>query len=143
MIRKHWLIGLLCFIPMVSQAWWSMTYRVMNATTGVVKFNSTDWLDWGTRIYPGETKFNNYYMPPKNMYLTLYNQNGSPFQIETTAGCDIVGLPPLRHSGQPVTEVKGHIVRFTSGTIDIVVNELPGSTSHRKKIACSVTTSQF
>lgn len=138
---KKIMVLTLLLLPTFSYAFWTLTYRVTNLSTATVKFNSTDWLDWGTRIYQGETKHNSYWFPPKNMYLTIYNYDGSRFAIETASGCDLVGLPPLRWPTAPVYQIKGDTVRFESGTVDIVVVDAPGSSHNNKKIACSLVVS--
>ncbi len=138
--RSILLALLLSILPLMGYSW-GLTYRVLNGTSAVVKFNSTDWFDWGTRIYSGEMKYNTYYFPAKNMYLTLYNYDGSRFTLTTSSGCDLVGLPPLRLPSAPVYQVKGNTVRMSSGIIDIVIKEQPGSTYYNRSISCSIVRS--
>lgn len=141
---KH-LLFVLALVPLASQAWWSLTYRVMNGTDdAVVKFSSTDWLDWGTRVSPGQINYNTYYFPPKKMYLTLLYPNGSGFHIKTTSGCELVGLPLLRERSAPVNEIKGAPVKFGSGTVDVVIRDVSDKNrtdKSEKSIACSLVMS--
>ena len=134
------IVVLLGFVSLSAHSF-GLTYRVMNASSAVVKFNSTDWLDWGTRIYSGETKANTYYFAPKNMYLTLYNSSWERFTISIDPSCDLLGLPPLRQQSDKLFQVKGSTLRLASGTIDIVIKDLPGSSYYNKKISCSVVAS--
>lgn len=132
---------LCCCLPLLGHAW-GLTYRVTNGSSAVVKFNSTDWLDWGTRVSPGQTLYNTYYFPPKNMYVTVYNYDWSRFTISTSTGCDIIGLPPMRQQSSLISQLKGNTVRFSSGTVDITVVDLPGSTQRNRRIGCSLIVSE-
>ena len=137
MFKKIVSILLLCMTPYLAQAF-GLTFRVMNGSSSMVKFNSTDWLDWGTRIYQGDTRENWYLFSPKNMYFTLYNRDGSPFSLVTSSSCDLLGLPAQRGEGMPRYQFNGHTIRFHSSKVDIVIAELPGSTHYHKRIGCSL-----
>jgi hypothetical protein len=141
MLLRLLLVMMFSVISMSSHAW-MLTYRVMNASSGIVKFSSTDWFDFGTRIYYGQTKQNTYYFAPKNMYLTLYNYDGSRFTVNTASGCDLIGFPPLRGNSKRTYQLTGSHVRFSSGIVDIVIKDIPGSTYYNKSISCSLAISK-
>ena len=72
------------------------------------------------------------------MFLKMYNSDSSSFTLMTTTGCDLLGLPSFRQPSPLINHLKGHTVRMGSGTIDIVISDLPGSSPWNKQISCSI-----
>ncbi len=137
MFKRLLFILILCLTPYLAQAF-GLTFRVMNATSAVVKFNSGSWLDWGTRIRQGDRRSHWYLWTPKDIYFSLYNRDGSPFSLITASSCDLIGLPPHRAQGKPEYLFTGNSAKYTAGQVDVVLSELPGSNYYHKRIGCSL-----
>lgn len=137
MLRRSVAMLLMCLIPYFAQAI-GMTFRVLNGTSAVVKFNSSSWLDWGTRIHQGDRKSHWYLFTPKDIKFSLYNRDGSPFSLVTASSCDLIGLPSHRAPGKPEYQFTGNKVLYHSGNVDVVISELPGSTYYHKQVSCSL-----
>lgn len=140
MFKKIIMVALVASLPLTTHAF-GLTYRLTNLSHSVVTFSSTDWLDWGTRVYQGQKKESWYLFSPKNMFLKMHNSDSSRFTLLTTTGCDLLGLPSFRQPSPLMTQLKGHPVRMGSGMINVVISDLPDSSLWNKKISCSIVAS--
>lgn len=137
MLKKLSCLLMLSLLPYMAQAY-GLTFRVLNGSSAIVKFNSSSWFDWGTRINQGDSRSHWYLFTPKDISFSLYNRDGSPFSLVTMSGCDLIGLPPHRGPGKPEYTFQGKSVNYPAGEVDVVLTDLPDSNYYHKRIGCSL-----